>query len=94
MRAKGRVWLNSHLTPAFASAFPLSFLALVPPRSHDPQVVHCRRILKWTYATAFYAFADPVNATKEAKARLAQHQEFFEFNQVGCWVPVVRGLVA
>ncbi|KAI3433888.1 hypothetical protein D9Q98_003690 [Chlorella vulgaris] len=45
------------------------------------QVVHCRRILKWTYATAFYAFADPVNATKEAKARLAQHQEFFEFNQ-------------
>lgn len=21
-----------------------------------PQVVHCRRILKWTYATAYYTF--------------------------------------
>jgi hypothetical protein len=57
-------------------------------------VVHCRRILKWTYATAFYAFADPVNATKETKSRLAQHQEFFEFNQVRYWVAVVCGLVA
>ncbi|EFN58957.1 hypothetical protein CHLNCDRAFT_137543 [Chlorella variabilis] len=44
-------------------------------------VVHCRRILKWTYATAFYTFEEPAGASKEAKERMAQHQEFFEFNQ-------------
>jgi hypothetical protein len=58
-------------------------------------VVHCRRILKWTYSTAFYSFEEEAGAGKEARERLAQHQEFFEFNQVGCWqgwwVQVSRG---
>ena len=56
-----------------------------PALSHRLQVVHCRRILKWTYSTAFYSFEEEAGAGKEARERLAQHQEFFEFNQVGCW---------
>jgi hypothetical protein len=46
------------------------------------QVVQCRRVLKWTYATAYYAFADSLDASTEDKERLGQQQEFFEFNQV------------
>jgi hypothetical protein len=44
--------------------------------------VQCRRVLKWTYATAYYAFADSLDASTEDKERLGQQQEFFEFNQV------------
>lgn len=45
------------------------------------QVVHCRRILKWTYSTAYYTFEESAGAAKEERDRMAQHQEFFEFNQ-------------
>ena len=46
------------------------------------QVVHCRRILKWTYSTAYYAFEEVPGASAAAKQHMAQLQEFFEFNQV------------
>lgn len=62
---------------------PATYTNQPAPRRPTPQVVHCRRILKWTYATAFYTFEEPAGASKEAKERMAQHQEFFEFNQVG-----------
>lgn len=56
------------------------------------QVVQCRRVLKWTYATAYYAFADSLESSKEEKERLGQQQEFFEFNQVcACVWVCVRG---
>ncbi|PSC75961.1 putative E3 ubiquitin-ligase ARI8 [Micractinium conductrix] len=45
------------------------------------QVVHCRRILKWTYSIAYYTFEESAGASKEQRDRMAQHQEFFEFNQ-------------
>ncbi|KAI7836399.1 hypothetical protein COHA_009731 [Chlorella ohadii] len=45
------------------------------------QVVHCRRVLKWTYAIAYYTFEETAGASKEARDQMAQHQEFFEFNQ-------------
>lgn len=34
---------------------PLLHSALPPP-----QVVHCRRVLKWTYAIAYYTFEETV----------------------------------
>lgn len=61
-----------------------------------PQVVHCRRVLKWTYATAYYTFEESAGASAAARQRMAQHQEFFEFNQARCggccWVEGGRWL--
>ncbi|KAK9809736.1 hypothetical protein WJX73_001188 [Symbiochloris irregularis] len=48
------------------------------------QVVDCRRILKWTYTYGYYTFGAVSDGTGDkdvAKDVLAQHQEFFEFNQ-------------
>ena len=73
--------LSPHLP---AASLPACLPACLPPCLL--QVVHCRRILKWTYSTAFYSFEEEDGAGKEARERLAQHQEFFEFNQVGGWV--------
>ena len=49
------------------------------------QVVDCRRILKWTYTYGYYTFGALTEGTSTSsvpKDVLAQHQEFFEFNQV------------
>lgn len=71
-------WLGCQTRSAMPARPPDAARPLAPP---PPQVVHCRRVLKWTYATAYYTFEESAGASAAARQRMAQHQEFFEFNQ-------------
>ena len=52
-----------------------------------PQVVHCRRVLKWTYAIAYYTFEETVGGVSADDATAAPAW------QVACNVPAALALL-
>ena len=52
---------------------------LIPRR---PQVVECRRVLKWTYAYGYYSFEPQEERAPGAPPAASKEQQvFFEYNQ-------------